>query len=327
MKAIFTALCVLTPVLLSAYTYREARLVAYQEQKPLVIAFTSNDHCKWSREFTDKVLTLGKLEKGLSDLAVMTTVDLKAGDLLMKESLEGESLRNKYGVSELPTLIFLDREENEIFRVGYEMQDCNHFLAEVREKTALYQEYVSLKEQNQELFLYERLKQMYKIAQKLNNGALQDELIRKGQSAGTDAFFLIEKYGKLLKKPSENRAEVKQVKRQIHRRLGEKQRRSVAFQLAMMEFHAETKVQKKGKSKKDEPIRPLITYLQNHGSVDRENVWKAEDHIADFYFIHGKYQEALAFAKASLSNAPISKKEQLKEKKLYIESRCPKVEK
>jgi protein disulfide-isomerase len=70
-------------------------------------------------------------------------------------------------------------------------------------------------------------------------------------------------------------------------------------------------------------VAPLISYIDQFGAKDPENLWRLEMIVSQVYFERGKLAEALKYARASYESAPASVQPEIATAIKSIESRIP----
>jgi len=100
--------------------YKEAVKVAKKENKPILINFTGSDWCKWCFRLTDEVFSQDTFKKYADKEIVLLTVDFpRYKEQSSSVKAFNRELMNKYGVRGFPTILLVDKNEQEIGRTGY----------------------------------------------------------------------------------------------------------------------------------------------------------------------------------------------------------------
>ena len=100
--------------------YKEAVKVAKKENKPILINFTGSDWCKWCWKLTGEVFSKDTFKKYADKEIVLLKVDFpRYKEQSANVKAFNKELMTKYGVKGFPTIILIDKNEQEIGKTGY----------------------------------------------------------------------------------------------------------------------------------------------------------------------------------------------------------------
>ncbi len=109
--------------------YGEARVLAQQTQRPLLLFFTGSDWCGWCHRLQDEVLKTSQFKDFAKDKLILVEVDFPNGFRLPRNiSEQNEKLKNTWSVRGFPTIVLLDAQENYLTRGGYARGGAQPFI-------------------------------------------------------------------------------------------------------------------------------------------------------------------------------------------------------
>lgn len=314
MRLIIAFLFFLLPFQTSCYAadYQSILFCAQREKKPVVLAFLGDEQCACSQELVRSIFSTKAFLEGKEYLFLQVCLPADS-ELATNEAL---ALKERFSIEETPTVLLVDLEGNLIAPLDVTDRSAELLATTIKEN---YLAYLKIQEvvRAEKICPEEQLKEVYTLAKKLNNSALQDQLIQLGLASSRDSFFLMEKYLALVKEAKDNNAQLKFLRKQIARRADAPQ---CQFTLALADFQA--KAAEVGYKKKEDPfetIAPLITYLKKFGRSDRENSWRAEKEISEFLFTRQKFSQALDYARSARETAPEEVRKELAVEIAYME--------
>lgn len=299
--------CLFLPlqVFTAAWTedYAEALQTAQASQKPMLLAFVGGEWCPWSDKLIVEVLDAYGFLSHVKDSLVLVRVDFPYTGM----RLASEKLKEKYHVRQLPTLVLASAEGEEITKFGYLPLEAPEFAAHVKTLLEGYEKLVKqLSHTDLSQLSPAELRHFYREISSYNLPIYREAILSVGIQKDSTPFFLLEKYGQLLKTEPKM---AQKVREQIEGRDPE-DKEGALFQLAALDF--QTLAEASGQTNK--VIRPLKKYLKKMGEKKEANVWRAHAMIAEFLFHKkGKKEEMLKHMQASLQTAPSEVRSQLEE--------------
>lgn len=287
--------------------YAHAISIAQASNKPLLIAFLGSEWCPWSEKLISEVLIDQRFTQALKDELLFVWVDVP--EYLSQEGLQN-TLKEKYQVQELPTLVIVHPNEEEISRVGYLPYEPEKYAGHLKQILFLYQEFKNLQERRSLPSLsLEKLKTLYEQASLLGCKRYREEILLAGLQIDTGTFFLLEHYADLLKTKKMKNEHVVALRKKIVSK-DPKNIEGAHLSLAVLEFEALSRRGKKGEDPQVALV-PLIDYIKRFGSKDVENHWKVEMMISQYLFSKNRILPALEHAQASYAAAPEQAKKEI----------------
>lgn len=293
--------------------YKKALEASSQTKKPLLLFFTGSDCSGWGMMLKNEILLASDFTEKTKDHFIFVEIDFPEHKPLETSLAEQNlALKEKWQVDQLPRLIMIDSSQREISRFGATPLSPKEFgeelIAILQRDRALTQ---SMK--NLSCCAVKQLEDLYRTARELKREQEATLLVEEGVERGA-IFFLLEKYRELvdLGKVSDKKAQ------DIRKRLlalDPNNEKKVLFSLALIDF------QKLSSERPANPlavIRPLEDYLKQYGSQDKENQWRLEMMVAQFYLDCEDWNVALAHAEKALASAPESRQEEIARSVSYI---------
>lgn len=227
-------------------------------------------------------------------------------------------LKENYNIQELPTLLLVDQEGEVISHFSYMPLDAKAFASTILETYLNYEEVKQSVENSDFASLSaEELKKLYVKAKKLESTTFREKLLEAGLNKEKPTFFLLEKYAGLLVNGKKKDQEAVELRKKIVD-LDPKNTQGSHLQLALLDFQGKQNTSKKMNIKST--IEPLLSYIQEFGKTDRENVWKVELMIAQHLFSKGFLSRALHHAEASYNCAPETAKAEIAQSIDYLKA-------
>ncbi|MBY0528598.1 MAG: thioredoxin family protein [Rhabdochlamydiaceae bacterium] len=270
---------------------------AQQEKKPLVVAFLGDGWCPWSEKWAQEMLGKTEFVELLDGHAVLLHVAM-AQDNPGRMS----EIREKYQVYHCPQMIAYAKDGEEIGRIEYAPMDPKQYATQIFQLIGQFNEIRSYIDHPEETNDIEQLQRLYQNAQKLSSSFYKDKLLQLGLERDSGTFFLLEKYGTLIRQLKLKNPLVQQMRKKVLER-DPKNAHGTHLSLAILEFEKLSRALK-SKESPDKAAIPLVSYLQKYGKKDKENLWKVELMLAHFYFSKNRIDTALSHAKVSHERAP-----------------------
>ncbi len=293
--------------------YGQSLTSAKNTGKVLLLAFMGAGWCPWSEKLEREILNEPAFLEPLKE--DLQFVWFSCPEETKRSGTELLTLKEKYGVQEYPTLVFITPGQEEMFKVGYLPLSPKEFAARLKKMIADFRELFGKLEENNPISP-EELESLYVKARDLNCSRYKEKLMQMGLEKDKGTFFLIEKYIQLTS--SGNKKEAELVRDEIVDR-DPKNLKGSQLRLAIFDFQTRSVRLKK----KDNPysvVKPLVEYVQRFGEKDKENLWRVQMMMAQYLFAKNEVQEALNQAKASFESAPQESKAEIAETIDYLKS-------
>ncbi len=289
----------------------ESFLQAQQEQKVLIVAFLGENWCPWSEKLKRDVLNAPEFLRcfeGIGHFAV-ALIDQEG-------STHNKALQKVFHVDQTPTVILFDYSHEEIARLGFLPVTPEQYAQSAIKLIEQFEEVITFLKNPRGGATEEEIKSIYLKAKELSSRLYKNQILQMGLKREKGSFFLLEKYEDLLKQFKLKSQVVQKVRKQLIEKDPDN-KRGTQLKIALLEFDALSS-KESGKNKIDKVISPLVHYLKKFGKQDRENLWKVEMMIAQFLFTKKEQEQALAYARASLAEAPDEMKQQVQEMVDYL---------
>lgn len=292
--------------------YTSACQLAKKEDKALLLFFNGSDWSGWAMKMKHEVLDEAHFLERVGSTFICVEVDFPKHTLLPDETLhQNVLLKQRYHVSDIPSLIILDADQRVISQMNY--------MSESGEQLAC--DLLKLVDQDQKLVKAlnsppsdpRELNHLYQLAQELNRQTSIEKILELGLQT-EDPFFFLEKYrllveeGKMKEKPT-------LVLRQKIFDLDPKNKQGVHFTVALIDFQELCQ-----KQSPKVAAAPLVEYLENFGVQDVANTWRVEMMIAQLYLDTNVFSEALKHAQRAYDTAPAMMQQEIAHSVDYIRS-------
>ena len=291
---------------------------AKEEKKLLLVAFLGTPWCPWSEKIETEVLSEYEFVSRVSCDFVMVSITLT------EEGGERSSLRDRFGVEELPTLLVTDWEGKEITRVGFLPITPEAF---ARHLTQIRRDYIEVQQvverEDLTIFSAKELKRLYLKARNQGFTALKDKLYLAGLQVDKGLFFLLEQYRHLSEKGKQGSKEGEAVRKKICTR-DPKNEQGGFRALALLDFESLSQKRSTRKKHIKAALKPIVDYVKKFGKEDSENLWRMELLIAQFFYGKSKAKDALLHAKSAFNHAPEENKAEIVDTISYLETKVKK---
>lgn len=284
--------------------YSQALQVGKDQSASLLLFFTGSDWNADSMKFR-KELALSSQMDLLNKDFICVELDfpkyLFQDDDLKKQN---QLVRERYHVEEFPCVLLVTSEEQEIYRIyGFDLESVSKLkfiLSYVIDSNKRLLEMVPMIE---ELSMID-LEQLYELAKDVSNTQFMDLALKRGV-AQDHYFFLKEKCRELVESGHMQSEEYRNIKAKLLEK-DPNNAQMTHFTLALLEFQELAKLSKDGMLQEPHKvIAPLENYLSSPlGKEDKENQWRIEMIIAQFYLDFDQWTQALEHAEVALENAP-----------------------
>lgn len=113
--------------------FSEARAMAKNEGKPILMDFTGSNWCGWCVKLKKEVFTKPSFLGFANDNLILMTVDFPRG-LHQEEWLvdQNNKLLDQYGVNSFPTIILTDYNGNLLGRTGYKSGGSENYVEHLK---------------------------------------------------------------------------------------------------------------------------------------------------------------------------------------------------
>lgn len=287
--------------------YDKAVTLAKSSSKPVVLFFTGSDWCSWCAKIEKEVLNTSEFSDAISDKMLFVKIDFPNRTKLDQKIVEQNgNLQKKFMVKSFPTIILIDPEQQLIGMTGYRAGGGKPYAQHLMR---MVNEYTAYKKQRERLgshsFTGKELKRLYQKARELGLENDAQILIGVGVNSDQSHFFLTEQYRNLVNNQQIQSQEAQKVKKQLLE--GDPENQNLThYQVALIEFEALSEEALEGELDPNKAVLPLVTYIEQFGSEDQENLWRLHMVISQVYLEKNKYQEALKHAQSSYAAAPPS---------------------
>lgn len=296
--------------------YTQAVRLSQEKGLPILIAFTGSDWCPWSLKLAIDVLSTSDFMQRLEKDIVLLWLDFPEDENV---PVANQGLKEKYQISELPTLVLVHSSGEEITRMGYSPMLSQELASSLQKSLQGYSELKDKLEKTDLAALSgEILKEMYLKARNLGCNKFKDKILEAGVQIDQETFFLLEKYARLVESGKKKDKTAVAIREEIIER-DPKNLLGSHFQLAILDFQWNLS-KPKAKTDPKYAVRPLIEYATKFGKKDTENLWKIEMMIAQYFFSKNKTEDALEHAEASYSVAPDNAKSEIAQSIEYLKT-------
>ena len=283
----------------------KAKLLSSSFHMPIALVFVGSDWCTFSQKLLKNVLSDEGFVKEVMKKVIFVKMDFpELNSQFDKDLLEQHFLlKNKFHVTEFPTVVLTDERLEEIARFGYESQKASEYASQFTECIDCFEQIQSQLAQALSLN-FSCLKKLYHDASKLGAEALKERIIEKGLICDEEAYFHLEKYAKADKKLKSS------IKETIHKKWNHQK---VLLRLALMDFQEGV-----ANGNGTLAIKPLIEYAKKEGLKEKDESFRVHLLIASHLFKEGLMSDAIEHAKIALKAAPEPQKALVKKTiKLY----------
>ncbi|MCE5318680.1 MAG: hypothetical protein LLG04_15115 [Parachlamydia sp.] len=220
-------------------------------------------------------------------------------------SAQNKQLQKKHDVRGFPTIIVLDSQNlQSMGTVGYRAGGPKAYATHLLKIVSDYGAYKQKTQQVEKLSGAE-LKRLYEKSKELDIYSDTIRIVKAGLHSDEKLFFQLERYRFLLEEGSHHDPEVIGLRQQLLA-ADPKNAHKVHYQIAVIDFEAfSCEIEKEGFSP-DTLVKPLISYIDQFGTEDSENLWRLEMIVSQVYLDHNRIPQAIKFAQSSHDAAPSS---------------------
>lgn len=253
-----------------------------------------------------KIIESAEFSKKIQDKAQIITIDCTQ---FSKEEMQ--NLKDKYHFNEIPRLILVDQNDQEMMRFAFKGEKPETLAERILHTIQQVKDLEKAAQSLTELNLPESaLEELYKSASILKRNHEASIFLEKGVEKN-GLFFLLEKYRFCL-----NTDEGKAYREKIVA-LDPQNQKDALLTLALIDFqHLASQCPSKN------AIKPLEDYLLHFGENDEKNRWRLEMMIAQFYLNYDEWNTSLKHAEVALQKAPSDIKNEISKCCEYIKSQA-----
>lgn len=285
--------------------YEDAIEQSRATSKPVVLFFTGSDWCGWCHKLEKEVLNTPEFASLAGGEFIFVTLDFplyKPTDPKVTET--NKRLQKKFDVKGFPTLVIIDKNEQQIGTVGYRPGGAKAYAEHLIQMVKDYNQYrQKVGEAEGRNLSSTDLKSLYQKASELGQGEEAAKLVALGIKSDEKIYFLLERFRALALEGHINTSQAQTVKREIQS-LDPNNEKETQYEIAVIEFESFSEDMARDLATPEFAVAPLIQYIQKYGKRDKTNVWKLQMAISQVYLEKNKYQQALDHARASYDTAP-----------------------
>ncbi|ANH78726.1 thioredoxin family protein [Candidatus Chlamydia sanziniae] len=284
--------------------YQEALQKSKESELPLLIFFSGSDWNGACMKIRKEVLDSQDFIKKVAGKFICVKVDY------LKHTPQAESIRqqnaclkSQFKIDELPCMVLLSPEEQEIYRLGSFGNETGTNLGDslchiVDSDSLLRRAFPIMTSLSMaELQLH------YRLAEELSRKDFLTQALEFGVRSD-DYFFLSEKFRLLVENGKMDSEECQRIKKRLLSK-DSKNEKQTHFTVALIEFQELAKRSREGvRQEASQVIAPLETYLSQFGQQDKDNLWRVEMMIAQFYLDSDQWHHALQHAEVAFDAAP-----------------------
>ena len=262
---------------------------------PTLMVFMRPDTCPWCGKFEEEILSKTAFQESVQ------------GKIIIQRSTSLE-LEDKFNITEVPTLVLLSSEGEEITRLGYIPLSPEGFAEHLLKICAGY---IALKPEMENLnnLDSQKLQTLYQKLMAIPCDPWKARVLEAGLAKDAGVFFLLEKYASLKNNHSKKAHEIRE---QILER-----DKGARLQIAVIDTEA--------RFTNNQPIssviKPLTRYIEKFGEQEKEHMWRAHLFLAQYLIRGEQFEEALKHATAALKLAPEMDKQQIEATITYLKEK------
>lgn len=276
-------------------------------EKPIVLLFTGSD---WSPESQALlgVIENESFEKHIGSHFLFVDADFPEVNVQRTEVIaENNSLKERFGVTEFPTLIFLDLKGDELKRIGYTGEEAKEFAEKMRSVgVAALNLREKLKQIDFETVAESELERIYSELVGSSMASDADYLLNCCMEKGMGVSILMDRYSQMLSRGLQGAKECLKMKEQLHRDCFAG-RSDLKMRLALIDFQSMVGEDPSGA---EQVLRDSIADLERRKS---ETVWQLHMLLAEHLFGQNRVADALLSARNSMRAAPGNGRSEVKE--------------
>ncbi|WP_213318094.1 thioredoxin family protein [Chlamydiifrater volucris] len=299
-------------------SYRDALKKAKDGNKGILMFFSGSDWCgscmKIKREVLSNPAFISKIQRPFVCLEIDFPRHKNLDESIRKQNI---ALKERFHVDEFPCMVLLTKEEREVFRVISFGNESGEGLADHLQHIMKSDEILQGAIPILHKLSLEELKECYDLAQELGRRDIIKNILSLGVKED-DYFFLSEQFRLLVECGKMDTEECIKLKKRLLSK-DPKNEKQTHFTVAIIEFQELAKRSKEGvRQDSSQVIAPLEAYLAQFGRQDKENVWRIEMMIAQFYSESDQWDSARKHAEVAYEFAPSSVRSHISQSLDYI---------
>ncbi len=286
--------------------YEQAVAKSKATGTPLLMLFTGSDWCSWCMKLEKEVFATPEFAALAANKFVFLKLDRPSYTTLEPQvKAQNEQLQKKFDIVGWPTLVLFDTQRLQtIGRIGYESGGPQNYANRLQKMVTDYNAYKQKTDQlEQKKLSATELKKLYEKAKELDIYTDVARLLKAGLASEEKTFFQLERYRFLMEEGNLRDPEAISLRKELLA-ADPKNERKIPYQLAVIDFEALSLEAEKEGCCPDMMVKPLVSYVEQFGSQDHENLWRLEMIISQVYLEHDKIAQALKYAQSSHEAAP-----------------------
>ncbi len=284
--------------------YKEAVKKSRDSELPLLIFFSGSDWNGSCMKIRKEVLTSLEFAQKILGKFICLEVDFPRHFEQSKAlRLQNNELKVKYKVEEFPSLLVISHDGREIYRMGSFGNETGRNLGESLCHVVDSDFFINSVSPKIHTLSMEDLQKYYRLAEEIARRDFMEKALELGVH-NDDYFFLSEKYHLLVESGRMESEDCQKIKHKLLSKDPENKQHT-HFTVALIEFQELAKRSKAGvRQDTHQVIAPLEAYLATFGQQDKDNVWRIEMMIAQFYLDFDQWNNALQHAEIAFETAP-----------------------
>ncbi len=290
--------------------YEQAVNKAQATSKPMLLFFTGSDWCGWCNKLEEEVFDSPSFSEAVGDKFIFLKLDFPREKPIAPAIKEqNRQLRNQFDIRNYPTIIIFDaKNQRKIGTTGYRpgggKQYSDHLMKFVNDYQGYMQQMHSMGSQP---LSGSDLKKMYEKACELAFDNDVSQLVKMGLESDQKLYFQIERYRLLADEGMIHGTEAVALKQQLLKSDPSNEFKP-QYQMAVIDFEAISDDGDKENIHPEQIVAPLVSYIEQYGSQDKDNIWRLQMIISQVYLDNNKLNQALQHAKSCYDSAPATVK-------------------
>lgn len=286
---------------------------AKEKKVPLILFFTGSDWCGWCTRLEEEVLNTNDFMAAAQDHFVFLKVDFprsKSQDSQTKE--QNQTLKSRFNIRSYPTLVLFDPvQQRQIGVTGYRPGGPKPFADHLMRMVGDFHTYLhGIDQLNQNTLSGNDLKQLYEKAGELDFESDLSKIVKAGVDSNEKFFFQLEQYRLFAQEGTLYSQEALSLRKQLLDQ-DPKNEQKIHYEVAIIDFEAISEDNDREAMNPEKVVAPLVSYIKNYGTQDKENLWRLQMIISQVYLDKNKMGQALQYAKSCYETAPSSVQKEL----------------
>jgi protein disulfide-isomerase len=286
--------------------YEKAVTESKEKGVPLLMFFTGSDWCSWCNKLESEVLDTPQFKDAVGSKFVFLKVDKPAYRTLDAQTkAQNEQLQKKYDITGWPTIILFDTQKLQVIgKTGYQRGGAQNYASHLLKMVSDYNAYKQKTSQiDSQKHSGAELKKLYAKAKELDIYTDINRILKAGLASEEKLFFQLERYRFLVEEGSLRDPEAQLLRKELLA-ADPTNARKLPYQVAIIDFELLSLEAGKEGYSPDITVAPLVSYIEQFGMQDPENLWRLEMIISQVYLDHDKMSQALKYAQSSHEAAP-----------------------